>query len=84
MQQKEFSQAQHNLFNSLPKFRNNLHVPRVRQNLTLEDGTDRFSHNVGSKRPSTLRNIREERKSNLNSGKTWNLGMHFFYFVKEA
>jgi len=35
--------------------------------LTLEDGTDRLSRNVGNY-PSTLRNIQEDRRSPLHHG----------------
>jgi len=39
--------------NSLPTFRDNLSVPslRVKKSLTLEDGTDMLSRNVGKELP---------------------------------
>jgi hypothetical protein len=61
---------------SVPTFRDNLSVPSSKVNkskkkpffldvLTLEDGTDRLSRNVGTELHSTLRNIPNERRSHL-------------------
>jgi hypothetical protein len=42
-------------------------VPTFRDFLTLENGTDKLSRNVGTELP-TLRNIPEERRSHLHGG----------------
>jgi hypothetical protein len=70
-------------YNPLPTFRDNVTVPSSRANLTLEDGTDTLSRNVGltledgpTRSPETsvkdyhsaLRNTPEERRSHHHRG----------------